>query len=201
MKTLIILSYIFLSHSVFCQTEKSIPSLKELQKANGRLKIETYYPVDTTTYYSIRIYLDSNFQITNREIIDGKYFVNENVTEQWWEIARIPKRKPISAHLDSSEKTQKEFNYSIQYTRILNCRIKYQGIFYAYEYNIKNGFVTQKKVTNRKGTTIKSLSDYSGLYIEGNRTWPTHIIYRNGKVKRTNTEIYYDKTVCFVIWK
>lgn len=186
---------------MFCQTENDIPTIKELQKANGKIKIESFYPVDTSTFSSTNTYLDSNFKITNRTA-KVKYLITQNVAYDWWKFARICKRRPYKILLDSLETIKKDFNLSIQYARLYNAQIYYKRFFSAYEYKLENGVVTKISQTNRKGTKIKILFDYSGLYLEKNKTWPTNTVYRkNGSVKRVVRELYYNKNIYGIIWK
>lgn len=192
-----------ISPIIYCQAENLSHKLKELQKKNGEIKVESYFPVDTNAYYSTNIHLDSNLKVTKYQFTDGKYILTQNEAYGWWKIARICKKKPFKIELDSTEKfPNKEYDLSLQYSRILKGQLSYKRFINAFEYTIENGFVTQVKKTNRKGSKIKILFDFSGLYLEKNKTWPTNTVYRkNGSVKRIVREIYYNKNIYTIVWK
>lgn len=194
--------FLFISQTAICQTESQSPTIKEIQKANGKIKIETYYPVDTTIFSSSKIYLDSNFKVTKHQSLDGKYFITKNVAYGWLDVARLFKKTPHKVIVDSMVQIEKEYNLSIQYTRIINGQIVYKWMLNSFEFKVENGMISHIKRTNRKGTKIKGFTDFSGLYQEKNKTWPTSTIYhKNGNIKSIESYLFYNKTLYGIVWK
>lgn len=146
--------------------------------------------------------MDSNFKVTKHQSLDGKYFITKNVAYGWLDVARLLKKTPHKVIMDSIVQIEKEYTLSIQYTRIINGQIVYKRMFNSFEFKLENGRVSHIKLTNRKGTKIKGFTDFSGLYKEKNKTWPTSTIYRkNGNIKRIESYLFYNKTVNHMIWR
>lgn len=194
--------FLLTQQAAFCQTENKIPTLIDIEKANGKIKIETYYPVDTTIYLKKIVYFDSALNVTTRRS-EYMYFLSQTISFDEWKIARLMKRKAFAVQLNSTDTIKKMYDgLEKQYICILNAHFTYKRLFSRLEYSIENGFVTQIKKTNRKGTKIKFLLDYSGLYVETNKTWPLHTVYRkNGNVERIVRVVYKDQMIHTLVWK
>ena len=86
--------------------QKDTPSsiIKESEKANSDITIESYFPVDNTQFDFNYIYLDLDFKPT-KKIITKKYRIISNEIN-YFDVAKLPNSKPETSVLGSLSQSE-----------------------------------------------------------------------------------------------
>lgn len=202
-----ILLTIFIPLTSFSQENPDKLTPLALTKANGRVSVESQYPVDTNLFELSYVYLNNDFKVAKeKKFLNHKYRILQN-TIYGNEIAKIPKKKPIKVHLDSFfvdtvVKAFFENNNPQTYITIINGHLIYKKLGKILDYKIDNGKVIRITVSDKKSDRTIYYQDFSGLYSKTDRSWPFAVGYRkDGTIRGKDTMLYQEYSYYIISWR
>lgn len=171
-----------------------IPTLQEINDSKGKLKVEDYYPVDLNSFLEVKIYLDSSFKFTKDGIYKGVYFINQK-NSNGIQYGKLKNKKPNEVKIIAFEKIAKEFDFGLEYIKLIDATFIYKRIFKTYEYKIENSYLKQIHTYKNKNKRLISTFDLTGLYKEVDKFWPTlYTFQKNGNVSHIHKYVIFDDT-------
>lgn len=178
------------------------PLIKDLEKQNGKVSVESVFQVDTTVFSIEKIWLDSNYQVTKESALKGVYFVNQTDASLNKPIDRLRKSRPVSCQIDSILIQPKEFTLEKSKVQIVKGKLTYKLVGGIVDYIILDGYVQRCEYWTKKRTRLKSKTDYSGLHSVDSKSWLVSFAYdKKGNVKRTVTYVFKMDYCPVIIWR